>query len=100
MFRPLACTAVGLGLLALTGALCGSELSGGPTAPTAVPRTRPVPKPVPLPVPPPTEGTCGNHGTQVHFVDTPREAAKIAKKEQKLVFVLHVSGHFEDPRFT
>ena len=23
-----------------------------------------------------------------------------AKKEQKLVFVLHVSGNFEDPRFT
>ena len=43
---------------------------------------------------------CGSHGTSVEFVDTPREAAKIAKKEQKLVFVLHVSGNFEDPRFT
>ena len=28
------------------------------------------------------------------------EAAARAKKEQKLVFVLHVSGNFEDPRFT
>jgi hypothetical protein len=46
------------------------------------------------------EATCGSHGTTVEFVDTPREAAKIAKKEQKLVFVLHVSGNFEDPRFT
>ena len=27
-------------------------------------------------------------------------AATLAKKEQKLVFVLHVSGNFEDPRFT
>ena len=28
------------------------------------------------------------------------EAFARAKKEGKLVFVLHVSGHFEDPRFT
>lgn len=44
--------------------------------------------------------TCGNHGTSVTFVDSPSEAAQQARKEQKLVFVLHVSGHFEDPRFT
>jgi hypothetical protein len=46
------------------------------------------------------EGGCGNHGTSVEFVGTPSEAARQAKKEQKLVFVLHVSGHFEDPKFT
>jgi hypothetical protein len=46
------------------------------------------------------ETTCSNHGTSVEFVATPSEAAQRAKKEQKLVFVLHVSGHFEDPRFT
>ncbi|HZT83776.1 MAG TPA: hypothetical protein VFA26_26330 [Gemmataceae bacterium] len=40
------------------------------------------------------------HGTRIEFVDTPKEAARIARKEQKLVFVLHVSGNFEDPRFT
>lgn len=51
-------------------------------------------------VPQKAEATCGSHGTRVEFVDTPSEAAKIAKKEQKLVFVLHVSGNFEDPRFT
>jgi hypothetical protein len=44
--------------------------------------------------------TCGNHGTSVDFLDSPQAAAKQAKKEQKLVFVLHVSGNFEDPRFT
>jgi hypothetical protein len=44
--------------------------------------------------------SCGNHGTAVDFVDTPKEASKQAKKAGKLVFVLHVSGHFEDPRFT
>jgi len=44
--------------------------------------------------------TCGSFGTSVEFVETPKEAAAQAKKEQKLVFVLHVSGNFEDPRFT
>ena len=43
---------------------------------------------------------CGSHGTTIDFVDTPNDAAKQAKKEEKLVLVLHVSGHFEDPRFT
>jgi hypothetical protein len=45
-------------------------------------------------------GSCGSFGTRVEFVETPSEAASLAKKEQKLVFVLHVSGNFEDPRFT
>jgi hypothetical protein len=44
--------------------------------------------------------TCGSHGTSINFVDTPSLAAKQAKKEKKLVLVLHVSGLFEDPRFT
>jgi hypothetical protein len=44
------------------------------------------------------ESTC--FGTRVDFVDTPKEAATLAKKQEKLVFVLHVSGNFEDPRFT
>jgi hypothetical protein len=43
------------------------------------------------------EGSCG---TRVEFVDSPKEASALAKKEEKLVFILHVSGHFEDPRFT
>jgi hypothetical protein len=48
----------------------------------------------------PVTAGCGKHGTEVAFVDTPSEAAAQAKKEQKLVFVLHLSGHFEDPKFT
>jgi hypothetical protein len=52
------------------------------------------------PVTKPSESSCGNYGTRVDFVGTPSEAARRAKKEEKLVFVLHVSGHFEDPRFT
>jgi hypothetical protein len=42
---------------------------------------------------------CG-HGTKIDFMDNPKEAAAIAKKAEKLVMVLHVSGHFEDPTFT
>jgi hypothetical protein len=46
------------------------------------------------------EGGCGSFGTSVEFVDTPKDAAALAEKQEKLVFVLHVSGNFEDPRFT
>ena len=42
----------------------------------------------------------GSCGTAIDFYDNPSEAAKQAAKAQKLVFVLHVSGNFEDPRFT
>lgn len=56
----------------------------------------------PQPKPPAkAEGdTGGSCGTSVDFYDTPSEAARHARKEEKLVFVLHVSGNFEDPRFT
>jgi hypothetical protein len=54
----------------------------------------------PAAAPPKADGTCGNHGTSVEFLASPQEAAVQAKKEQKLVFVLHVSGHFETPEFT
>jgi hypothetical protein len=53
---------------------------------------------------PPAKGeapaTCAHHGTSVEFVSTPSEAARLAKKGEKLVFVLHVSGYFEDPKLT
>ena len=45
-------------------------------------------------------GGCGDYGTTVHFLNSPSEAAQQAKKEQKLVLVLHVSGLFENPDFT
>jgi hypothetical protein len=51
--------------------------------------------------PPASEAEAAScHGTAVHFVNTPSEAAQQAKKEEKLVFVLHVSGQFEDPGIT
>jgi hypothetical protein len=75
------------------GVVCGSDLTSSPAQP-AQPPVKPAPKVEK------TEGTCSTFGTSVEFVDSPSEAATQAKKEQKLVFVLHVSGNFEDPRFT
>jgi hypothetical protein len=79
--------AVGLGLAPVAGLLlsAGLAFAGKPASPSA----------------PPTEGaTCGSYGTTIEFVESPAKAAEMAKKEGKLVFVLHVSGNFEDPRFT
>ena len=47
-------------------------------------------------------GDCGTetYGTTVVWAGTPAEAAKRALEEKKLVFVLHVSGNFEDPGLT
>lgn len=44
--------------------------------------------------------TCGDYGTSVHFEKTPSHAARLALKAEKLVFVLHVSGNFEESEFT
>ncbi len=46
------------------------------------------------------EEVCGDYGTAVTFVDSPAAAAKQAIEEEKLVFVLHVSGNFEVSAFT
>lgn len=39
-------------------------------------------------------------GTAVQFARNPQEAARTAQAEHKLTFLLHVSGNFEDDRFT
>ena len=44
--------------------------------------------------------TCARHGTTIDFVGSPKEAAAQAKKDEKLVLVLHISGHFEDASLT
>jgi hypothetical protein len=49
-----------------------------------------------VPAAPPGE----NFGTTLHFARNPTEAARKARKERKLTFLLHVSGNFEDCRFT
>jgi hypothetical protein len=43
---------------------------------------------------------CETFGTQVEFVRNPQVAARMAREESKLTFLLHVSGNFEDSRFT
>jgi hypothetical protein len=43
---------------------------------------------------------CGRYSTKIDFYKTPQEAAKAAVKEEKLVFVLHLSGIFEKQEFT
>ena len=44
--------------------------------------------------------TCGDFGTSVHFEKNPKDAAKKALKEEKLVLVFHISGHFEEVDYT
>jgi hypothetical protein len=47
--------------------------------------------------------TCSaqtTHGTAVYFVATPTEAAREARKNNKLTFLLHISGNFEGADFT
>jgi hypothetical protein len=43
---------------------------------------------------------CGRFGTRIDFFPSAQEAAKLAVKEEKLVFVLHLSGIFEKEEFT
>lgn len=43
---------------------------------------------------------CEEIGTNVLFVKNPPEAFKRAKAENKLVFMVHLSGNLEDPGFT
>jgi hypothetical protein len=43
---------------------------------------------------------CESYGTAVEFLSRPADAARQAVQEDKLLFVLHVSGNFEDAKFT
>jgi hypothetical protein len=43
---------------------------------------------------------CDRFGTAIDFVRSPALAYAQAANEQKLVLVLHLAGHFEDPGFT
>jgi hypothetical protein len=47
------------------------------------------------------ENSCGgDYGTSLKFAKDPAEAFRIAGENKKLVFLLHVSGNFEDAQFT
>ncbi len=45
-------------------------------------------------------GGCKTFGTTVRFVKSPTEAMDRARAEDKLVYVLHLSGNLEDEGFT
>ena len=53
-----------------------------------------------VPVKPEKEAKDGCFGTAVNFLPSPAEAFTAAKKEKRLVLILHVSGNFEDSGFT
>jgi hypothetical protein len=65
-----------------------------PAAPTTVAETPPAPPP------PAAPRACETFGTSVEFVASPAEAYRWAKQNDKLVFLLHVSGNFEESGFT
>jgi len=74
-----------LGIALLSLGLCGTVGADGPKAAGKKPSD--------------TE-TCGDYGTSVRFEKTPKDAAKKALKEEKLVMVLHISGIFENSDLT
>ena len=74
-------TILATGIAIVTAGLCLTSVSGADVAK-------------------PPNASCGKYGTTVEFVSTPKEAADLARRDQKLVLVLHVSGHFETPEFT
>jgi hypothetical protein len=49
---------------------------------------------------PAQQAMAQTYGTRVLFLPSPTAAARLAQKQDKLVFTLHVSGNFEDPQFT
>ena len=55
---------------------------------------------VSLPQPAAHNPACLQYRTAVDFYDSPAVASKNAAREDKLVFVLHVAGNFEEPGFT
>lgn len=75
-----------------------------PAKPVDEPVLQPKPEPKPEPVvekpAAPAKEEIGKYGTAIDFQDDPVEAADKALKNRKILFVLHVSGDFEDPGCT
>jgi hypothetical protein len=95
--------------------LAGIEEELPPLPPPPSPRPKPLPlseqPPLPLPeerhpsqppvveaVPPQPPGET--YGTQVLFMNNREAAADLARRDRKLLFVMHISGNFEDSCFT
>ena len=59
---------------------------------------RQIPENVSVKAPPKPAGET--YGTQVMFHSNQAEAAELAQQKHKLLFVMHISGNFEDSCFT
>jgi hypothetical protein len=68
-----------------------------PPAPRAAPEVPAVDKPAACAE---CQKKAGSYGTSLEFAESPTEAAKLASKQSKLMFVVHISGNFEDDKFT
>jgi hypothetical protein len=66
----------------------------------AAPERKPEPA-LEIPAAPAKPAVCpANIGTQITFVKDPPDAFRRAQEEKKLVFIIHLSGNFEDKEFT
>jgi cell division septation protein DedD len=52
------------------------------------------------PLSPTAPPACETFGTRLQFVSNPTDAARLARQDNKLLFILHISGNFEDDKFT
>jgi hypothetical protein len=93
-----------LAALLLVLGLVGSAVQARPVPPAA-----PLAPVAMLPAPVVPQGVCPancqgpaeeNFGTAVEFERNAGEAGRSAEKQHKLLFLLHVSGNFEDAGFT
>jgi protein TonB len=76
-------------------------LPEAPPPPSPAPMPRELsPAPAPMEAPADEAAPAVTHGTSVRFVNSPAEAARRARGQDRLLFVLHISGNFEDPGFT
>jgi hypothetical protein len=75
----------------------------GPVAPEPAVPTQPTVDPLlaaSVAEPAPAEAPCETYGTTVNFFSSQTAAARQAARDKKLQFVLHISGNFEDSKFT
>ncbi len=82
-------------------------IADGPALGLVILKQKEGPEPAPAPAgvkpiaPEEKPATCAaNLGTRIPFVKDPPEAFQLARKERKLVLMIHLSGNFEEKEFT
>jgi type IV secretory pathway VirB10-like protein len=71
-----------------------------PPSPPRPPQRLEQPPPLPVVEADPKQCAGETYGTQVLFLNDREAAADRARRERKLLFVMHISGNFEDSCFT